>query len=62
MTNRGLILSMALAVLASSAVLTRHFMHQRAWRREAGRNKSFHFGPCAKPPVDVSLTSDSVPM
>ena len=62
MTHRGLILSMALAVLASGAVLTRHVLHKRAWRREAIRDKSFDFGPYAKPRVDVTLTSDSVPM
>lgn len=62
MTHRGLILSMALAVVASGAMLTRHVLHKRAWRREALRTQSFQFGPYAKPPVDVSLTSESVPM
>jgi hypothetical protein len=37
MTHRNLILCMALAVVASGAVMTRIELHKRAWRREGGR-------------------------
>lgn len=69
MTHRSLILCMALAVVASGAIMTRHELHRRAWRREGereggnqARRRAFSFGPFRKPPVDTSLTSQSVPI
>ncbi|MFT3859544.1 MAG: hypothetical protein QM742_19260 [Aquabacterium sp.] len=50
MSNRSLVLFMALAVVASGAVFTRNTLHRRAWRREASRGRPFHFGPFTKPP------------
>ena len=56
MSNRSLILCMALAVVASGALMTRHELHKRAWHRE-GRRRLLPFG-AFKP----SGRSDSVPL
>lgn len=57
MTHRGLMLCMAVAIVASASLVTHQRMnHRKLWRlRKAG-------GRVPKPPMDVSLTSSTVPL
>lgn len=62
MNHRGLIFCLALAVVASGALLTRYELKRRALRRGDAGGKPFRLGLVGKPRLDVSLTSDSVPL
>lgn len=57
MTHRSLMLCVALAVIASASLFTRHGAQQRRIRRRPDAQGH----PFKKPPMDVSLTSHSLP-